>query len=378
MTADYIAFHAVERPDAIALVSNGRAILYGEFSRDIRKFTRAARELELPRGASVAVGCDDLYSHWLLLLAFEELGIATASFNAGEGESSAPLLAGVDLVVAEPHYPNSGARRRHAITPEWLASIFARDALEAERVPPKMPDDIVRILRTSGTTGIAKRLAHPRRVHDSWIARWTLFSSLTRRSRLLLTMPFTVNGMYAFASACLRAGGTAVSANLGSARDIAQAISEHAITEIILVPIQIREVLDALPERFVKPVELTVTSFGAAVSPALRSRALAMLATEVHDLYGSNEVGFISSIRSNQVDGIGAVRPEIEIEIVDEHDAPLPLGQVGRIRVKSPQHGPELCGRHRRDQPHIQGRLVLSRGPRDFARSPPVASGRQG
>ena len=31
---DYLAFHAAERPGAIALVDNGRAVAYEEFRRD--------------------------------------------------------------------------------------------------------------------------------------------------------------------------------------------------------------------------------------------------------------------------------------------------------------------------------------------------------
>ena len=83
-TSDYVAFHAAERPDSLALINNGRHVTYAELAHDIGKFARALDEFRLPRGSSIAVACDDLYVHWLLLLASEHLGIATASVAASD------------------------------------------------------------------------------------------------------------------------------------------------------------------------------------------------------------------------------------------------------------------------------------------------------
>jgi acyl-coenzyme A synthetase/AMP-(fatty) acid ligase len=368
MTPDFIAFHAVERPDAVALVDQGREITYSVFSGDIGKFLRSVREIGVPRGGTVAVGCDDLYVHWLLLLAFEALGIATVSFTAGERETCAPLLASVDLVLSEPHFPNARARRHHAVTRQWVDSIFAL-AVDEEHLPPQTRDDPVRILRTSGTTGTPKRLAHTRHIHEFWITRWVLFAGLTNRSRLLLTMPFTVNGMYACATACLLAGGTVVSPAMRNAGEIARAISDYRISVVILVPIQIKEVLSALPDGFAKPSSLTICSFGAAVPEALRSRALTLLATDLIDMYGSNEAGFISSMRSSRENGIGAVRPGVSVQIVDEQDSPLSWGQLGRIRVKTAGmaqayvNDPEATRRMFKDGWFYPGDLGVLHGP---------------
>src|ERR1700680_1358765 len=103
-TYDYIAFHATERPEAAALVNRDRTISYAEFRRDIGKFAVALREFGLPRGSTVAIGCDDVYTHWLLLLAFERLNVATASFDRMETPAPRELIAGVDLVLSQAHF----------------------------------------------------------------------------------------------------------------------------------------------------------------------------------------------------------------------------------------------------------------------------------
>ena len=47
MTSSFIAFHAAERPDAIAIIDNGREITYSAFASDIRKCVDALRAFGL-------------------------------------------------------------------------------------------------------------------------------------------------------------------------------------------------------------------------------------------------------------------------------------------------------------------------------------------
>ena len=371
MTPDYIAFHATSRPDAVALVDRGRTITFATFHRDLRKLATAVPALGVPKGGSVAVGCDDLYTHWLLLLAFEQLGIATVSFYSLEGEATSFTLDGVDLVLIEPHFRIPAGYRQHAITREWLDQSLGHEArLPDNHCPAGSPEDPVRILRTSGTTARPKRLTHSRALHEAWVARWIVMTGLNRRSRLLLSMSFTVNGMYACATACLRAGGTVVHEEMPEPQDIARAIVTHAITTIILAPFQIEQLLNALPDGFVKPTSLTLCSFGAAVSGTLRHRALQMLATEHIDMYGSNEAGFIASSLTAGNDGGSTIWPGVCVEIVDDGDMPLPYGEVGRIRVRTPDMVEGYLGNTEatrqmfRDGWFYPGDLGIRQGPR--------------
>src|SRR5262249_10092445 len=150
MTADYIAFHASERPDAVALVDRGREITYARLSRDVAAFTRAAREFGLSPGNSAAVGWGDFYVHLLLLLALERLRVATASYIESEEPSRlARMLAGFDLALSGSRIQGGYARRHQAITGEWVqAALAAGDGAAAESLP-KEPGDPLRILSTS-------------------------------------------------------------------------------------------------------------------------------------------------------------------------------------------------------------------------------------
>lgn len=332
MTADYVAYHAAERPDALAIVTDGRSVTYGELDRDIRKFASAIHELGVRPSGSVAIGCRDLHLNILLLLACESIGAASASLGSLEGPATVPLLATMDLVLSEQRFPPSAARRQHVITPEWVRGVLDRSAGNQPRAPTPTADDIVRISRTSGTTGSAKRIAFNRRQRDARVAGQVWGAELTSQSRCLFTLPFGVNSSYVLTMGALRCGATLVSQDH---LDVARAVSADAVTHLMLLPIQLRTIVEGLPAEFAKPADLTIISIGAPLSEALRERVMARLATRLCDLYGTQEVGNIAWRTSAEAGGIATLWPDVEVEIVDDADVPLRMGQRGRLRVRA-------------------------------------------
>jgi len=330
-TAEYVASHAAERPDAVALIHDGRVTSYAQFSRDIGRFSAALRDLGLPPGCTVAVGCTNIYIRWLLLLAFEQLNVATAPFGQREDPAtSADLLARVDLVLTDAELGHVAAERQFLITPEWVRHALARESVQGAVRAHRSPGDIVRIVRSSGTTGHAKRVAYTRHMHELRVARDTERYQFTRESRYLLTLGFSVGPHYGYATACLRAGGCVVQA----ARD-AGTFAKYGITHVGLTPHLLKSILDDLPANFVKPANLTISCAGSALSDQLAERALRSLATEVIDSFGTNEIGGISFKRASLRDSFATVCPGVEVEVVDEIGRPLPSGEPGRLRVKS-------------------------------------------
>jgi len=371
MTAEFIAFHAAERPSAPAFIDNGRTITYSEFDRDLRKFVRALREIGLPRGRSVAVGCDGVYAHWLLLLAFERLGIATASL-ASSTPTDASLTAAVDLVLAEPHYPIGGAKPHRRITEEWLREVLASGQGDEEAVSRGSAEDPLRILQTSGTTGVPKSLLVSRRMHEVRVSQNAFKYQLTRNSRYLVTMPLNVGVLYSCVTACARVGATVISSAFKDLPDMAAALSDHAITHVTFLPIQLQQLLDRLPADFRKPPELAVFTLGAGASEELREKTAARLATGLCSGYGCNEVGIVSYARGVHDGDHETVCPDAdaEVEIVDDGDRPVPQGRMGEIRIKTRcmaegyLDDPETTARKFRDGWFYPGDLGILHGPR--------------
>ena len=333
-TADYIAFHAMDRPGAAALIDGGRAISYAELDRDLRKFTSALQGFGLPAGSRAAVFCDSVHVHWLLLAACERLGIASASFGGSDGDSAMPLVLGADLVLAEPGFSVPGVRRLHSLAPQWLEDVLAAAGTDVS-LPPTGPEDPIRLVRTSGTTGANKRLLLTRRMYDAWIDRWGWSLGVTHETRYLLTMPFASTGRHTLTNAVLRAGGTVTAMQFESVAAVADAIETHAINLMTLLPIQLKQMLDTLPSGFAKPADLTLATIGAAVAEPLVETAMRRLATEVVSYYGSNEIPFIAEMRLPAAGGLATLFPWVDAEIVDDAERLLPQGAAGWIRLKA-------------------------------------------
>jgi 2,3-dihydroxybenzoate-AMP ligase len=333
-TADQVALHAAERPEAVAFIDRGRTISYAQFSRDIGKFSAALRDLGLPPTRTVAVGCDDVYIHWLLLLAFEQLNVATASFDLTESPATnGELLAGVDLVLSDESLSLAGAVRQFRITQAWVQDALARDYEESEVRARRSPDDLVRILRSSGTTGRPKRLGVNRHMYELRAVRYGERYQFSENTRYLLTLSFAVGHIYGCATACLRSGGCIVAKPL-TARDFG-IFAECGITHVSLLPHFLKAILDGLPADFAKPADLTIGTSGSPLSDELSGRALRLLATEVIDIFGCNEIGGISSRRATLRDNFATVCPGVEVEAIDEGRQPVPTGEPGRLRIRS-------------------------------------------
>src|ERR1700744_2196197 len=94
-----------------------------------------------------------------------------------------------------------------------------------------------------------------------------------------------------------------------------------------------------LPAEWGKPAWLEIRAFGAPLPEPLRQAALEKLATQVTELYVSNEVGIVAIARESGADGYGILGPDATVEGVDDRDQPVPDGTPGPIRRGTPVGG---------------------------------------
>jgi acyl-coenzyme A synthetase/AMP-(fatty) acid ligase len=331
-TPDYLRFHAAHRPDAVALINHGHEITYAKFQRDLEMFTRAMRQFALPPGGSVAVACENVYLHWLLLLACETIGLASASFVAREGRAAASLLSYVDLVICDQPVAVPPARRVHVVTQAWVDGVLSLgmrgESVETMPIATRL-DDPVRIRRSSGSTGAKKLVMATRQNEEHTLREFQACMGFTQSSRFLLYLNFSVGSIYARATLCLRLGATCI---CDFRMPLVDALAAHAPTHVMLLPNHVDPLLDALPNGFVKPRSLTVMLTGGPLPVPLTERLLAELATDMVFTDGTNETITISIIGR---DGIGTLAPGVQVEVIDDHDVALSMGQAGRLKIKT-------------------------------------------
>ena len=262
------------------------------------------------------------------MLAFETLGIVTFTYTRQGAADHREMLGGANLVICTDGHNPPQAKRVHIISHRWFEDVVSSEVEKDRRRPTFSPDTPMSDYFTFGTTGEAKHIIQTARMREDRAGKGQIRARFDQHSRFLVWLPFALQGIYIFATACARMGEYCVH----SSRDgSAQTISRHDVSHISVVSSVLAKTLASLPEDYVKPNNLTIHTFGGAVGEALRAHANDLLATALFENYSSNESGPITIVKP---DGVGTVLPGVEVETVDEGHRPV-WGEPGLVRVKS-------------------------------------------
>ncbi len=334
LTSEYVEVHAAHRPDAVAVVFNGVSYSYARVDQDIKRFTLALRALRMAPGCRVAVSTGHLYLHWLLLLACENLALATWTFLHGEEDVVLRVqLPIADMVISDTPVPEGAARRFFMMTPAWVSQVWASDPspYAGAGLPVRVGMDAPwRIRRSSGTTGVQKMLPATRRVEEFWLHGFAACVGLTQRSRYAARRHFTVGSIYSCATLALRLGATVL---LDTQSEALAIFRTFAPTHMRLFQPELVALLEQLPPDWEKPRDFTLLVGAAPLTERVWEKTVARLTDQVVYNYNSNECGSICLMRP---DGIGTVRPGVEVRIIDDAGHVCPPGQPGQITVRSP------------------------------------------
>jgi 2-aminobenzoate-CoA ligase len=201
-------------------------------------------------------------------------------------------------------------------------------------------DDVCMIAFTSGTTGVPKGTMH---VHRDILAVCDTFSKHvlrpTRDDLFCGTPPlaftFGLGGALLFP---LRVGAAALQLEKTTPEILLAAIAEHRATICFTAPTMYRA-MTPLAGRFDLSSLTKCVSAGEALPAATREAWQAATGISIIDGIGSTEMLhiFISAsgddIRSGAT---GKAVPGYTACVLDEHDRPAPVGDVGRLAVKGP------------------------------------------
>lgn len=225
-------------------------------------------------------------------------------------------------------------------TDETLAELIARSSTDPA---PKATKRSAMIILTSGTTGTPKGATR----HTP--------PTLAPVGGILSSVPFKAGEITALPSPMFHAIGylhAAIAATLGStlilhrrfnAATVLEDISTHRATAVVVVPVMLSRMLDALEKMKPKPdlssLRIVFVS-GSQLGAELATRAMKELGPVVYNLYGSTEVAFATIARPQDLKRnpatVGPVVRGAKVKILDDHGAELPQGEVGRIFVGTP------------------------------------------
>jgi acyl-coenzyme A synthetase/AMP-(fatty) acid ligase len=336
--AKQILFHARLNETAPAIATSAGVASYGVLVRMVDAAVAPLELLDLPRGTPVFLDIRNPLHHVVMMLALALMGLPSASVSSAFSVERAGVLPGVLLTDRDGMALGTIPVRQ--IDERWFAHDpkSAIDYARLDRLPGfAAPDDIVRYVYSSGTTGFPKCVALTQKVLEERTFHLLLGTVQNRGGAGLLMLPFStvasVQGIFLALPV-----GMLLCLPSGTAEGLEMARLFH-VSVIALAVMQVRAVLAELGDRAPPPELKMVLVAGAKIPLALLNETRARLCSNVVTEYGSTEMGSITvgtpALLSRQEGAVGYPRPWVELEVVDDAGHPVPPGQDGIVRARS-------------------------------------------
>jgi acyl-coenzyme A synthetase/AMP-(fatty) acid ligase len=336
-TTQAIARFAGETPNAVAVIEGGVSFSYGTMAVHIITAVQTLTAAGVRYGTIVGIECELRYIHLVLMLACEAIGATHVSMSMAELTGGGELTTHCGLLCVMT--PDLTARPNQTIllinqmqlgrlTEGGIAGEEFR-LLEAEYPA----DTVVRIARTSGTTGRARFMGMTRRVVESiiWAGEFVL-GDRVRYYNFICPYGLPVITTYREANLTLRHGRSVV---FTSADAFLPDLERFSPCQTFLLVSDAVRTAENVRERQAPVDNCLLRLTGAAIPPSLRADLMAHLSTGIISQYSMNESITIANVDENNT---GLLMPDVEIRIVDETDRDVARGKAGTILVRSPRN----------------------------------------
>lgn len=232
---------------------------------------------------------------------------------------------------------NPDADKPSGSSDETLAELIARSSTEPA---PKATKRSSIIILTSGTTGTPK--GANRHAPPTLAPIGGVLSAVPFKAGEVTSLPspmFHALG-YLHATIAMTLGSTLVLHRRFKPATVLADVAEHKVTAIVVVPVMLSRMVDALETMDPKP-DLSslriIFASGSQLGAELATRTMREIGPVVYNLYGSTEIAFVSIARPEDLKKnpatVGPTIRGVKVKILDEHGHELPRGQVGRIFV---------------------------------------------
>ena len=358
--ADLARLNAHERPEAMALIFEGRETSYAAFDRHVSQIANGLIAMGIAPGERIAFLGKNSDFYFEVWLGAARAGVVLVPVNWRLAPPEVAYILGDSqpvAVIADPQFldrlsTDAGYTILTTEPAEGMTDALAwRDAQDdADPRRDAAYDEPVLQLYTSGTTGnpkgalltnrslLALRQDTPADVMPEW-NRWSADDVA------LIAMPvFHISGS-GWGLWSLQHGGKGVVVREFDPHQVFELMIAHRITKIMMVPTAMRIVCDHPGAATADFSFLRTICYGGSAIPLdLMRQAMAVFGCGFAQMYGMTETaGTIVGLSPQDHDpegndrmrGVGQALPGVEIRIVDEAGNEVPRGQVGEIATRS-------------------------------------------
>lgn len=335
--------------DATAYVTEqGRPISFTELDQVSDEVAAGLRHRGVRVGDVVALILPPGPEYLLAYLAAAKVGAITTGIN----DRLSPAERDVVLTRADPRVVIAAPGIEPTSTPAEIVvatSVPDPDApvleeLRRPAAPPVLPDDPERpvaIIFTSGTTGAPKGALYTNR-QLAFITRTDVGETWGGGSRSFTGTSFAHLGFMTKLAGNLKRGGTSFIMSRWRADAALRLVERERMTTVAGVPTQLALML-ARPD--FDAVDLESVRFlvvgGGPVTPGLAEEARARFGAALATRYSCTEAGIGLGTAFDDPDedavlSVGRPHAAVDLAVLDETDAPVEPGEVGRVCLRSP------------------------------------------
>ncbi|HYP30133.1 MAG TPA: amino acid adenylation domain-containing protein [Blastocatellia bacterium] len=335
---------ARKTPEAIAVSFEGRHLSYGELNRRANQMAHCLKSLGVAPEQKVAIYLDRSFELMVALLGTLKAGAVYVPLDpsypkerlATMLEDSAPVA-----VLTETNFAEAISRDGSNV----ICLDRDRDRVasfdEDNPLVEVSPDNLAYVIFTSGSTGKPKGVMISHRAICNRLLWMRAAYPLTREDSLLQKTPVSFDASIWELFEPLITGARVVLARPGGQRDaryMVEAIAEHGITTLQLVPTMMKVLLDEPGLEDCKSLRLAFCG-GEALPLELQQRMRDRLGIELQNLYGPTEASIDATCgppvsRGNQgVAPIGRPLTNVRVYVVDKDFEPVPPGVAGDVMI---------------------------------------------
>lgn len=318
---------AASTPEKPSFVADSVILSGGALSDTVRRFAGRLKATGIREGDVVGVATRP-EADAILILALMQLGATSLRVTEPIARNYADHI---DHIIADDLFRGAGSIPVTTIDGQFM------DAVKSTSPLPDVVDftdgDIVRIVFSSGTTGVPKGvpftasylLARIESAANHWIPREPFMS--------LLGLD-TVTGYQTFMWAML--GGRPYFLP-GSAATNARLIAANRVAAIKTSPARLGDLLQALSTDAPRTLEV-IEIAGSLIPTPMAVDCVAMTGVTPTYLYGSTEVGTVTRgpVDTVNPNAVGTVVEDIDAQIVDDAGMTVLAGAEGMLRFRKP------------------------------------------
>ena len=351
---DGLRRNAWKYPLKIAAKDKFRETTYGELNKRVNRLAHGFLSLGVRRGDAVALSVGNRVEHLEIVFATAKIGALAIPL---EVKWKALELASV-IAALEPRFiilqEDCVAEFEKAKTLMDLHSIRSislsgdltygglLDGQSSEEPDVHVDeDDPFAVLLTSGTTGFPKGCLATQRTFVFHCINNAIEKGLGAHDTAILSSPIYFNAGRSFTLGIIYFGGTMILHERFDAEEVLKTIEREKVTYVGAVPTMCERMLHVLDSTKYDTSTLRCLAItGGKVHPAVLGALKKNLTPNIYRTYASTDSGQMAISKPADMDAKpnAAGRPVwcVDLRIVDDHNDPVKVGEVGEIICQSP------------------------------------------